>query len=87
VTGFSRKHLAWTIGLERGGRIIPVGIVEYGLSEHVRKKVFPILQRSIVQETKEFFFVEPRVQIAVRFRNWTSTGKMRLAIVEQVIDH
>jgi DNA ligase-1 len=86
VTGFSRTHLAWTIGLERDGRIIPVGIVEYGISDQVRKKVFPILQRSIVQKSKAFYFVEPRVQVAVRFRNWTSAGKMRLAVVEKVID-
>lgn len=50
VTGFSRKELAWTIGLERDGRVVPV--VEYGLTEPVRKKVFPILQRSIVRKTK-----------------------------------
>lgn len=85
VTGFSRKELAWTIGLERDGRIVPVGIVEYGLTETVRKKVFPILQRSIVRETKDFVFVEPLVKVAVRFRNWTSAGKMRLAVVEGVV--
>lgn len=85
VTGFSRKKLAWAIGLERGGRIVPAGVVEYGLSETVRKKVFPILQSHIVRETKDYIYVEPSVQIVVRFRNWTSAGKMRLAVVEQIV--
>jgi DNA ligase-1 len=85
VTGYSRKKLAWSIALKEDDRLIPVGVVEYGLTETVRKRVFPLLQRKIIRETRDFVFVEPHVQIGVRFRNWTSTGKMRLAVLEYVV--
>jgi DNA ligase-1 len=85
VTGFSKKDAAWSIGQERGGQIVPVGLLEHGLTEPIRKAVFPILRQTVIRETKDFAFVRPLVRLSVRFRHWTKAGKMRLPVLERVI--
>lgn len=85
VTGFSKKSVAWSIGVVRDGSIVPAGLLEYGLTGPMGKAVFPILRKAVVRETKDFAFVEPIVRIGVRFRHWTKAGKMRLPVLERVI--
>lgn len=83
ITGYSKKELAWSLGILKNGKMVSVGIVKYGLTDPVRKKVFPILLKTKNKENKDFVFVEPTIQIRVRFRHWTEDGKMRLAVFEQ----
>ncbi|BFH10989.1 SPBc2 prophage-derived DNA ligase-like protein LigB [Paenibacillus dendritiformis] len=85
VTGFSKKSVAWSIGIVQNGTIVPVGLLEYGINGAMGKDVFSTLQKTVVRETKDFAFVEPRIHIGVRFRHWTKAGKMRLPVLERVI--
>lgn len=85
VTGYSKKTYAWSIGVERDGKIIPVGLVEHGLNTPIGKTVFPFLKQAAIRETKDFVYVEPFVKIEVRFRHWTKAGKLRLPVLERVI--
>jgi len=85
VTGFSKKSLAWSIGVKRGKEIISVGLLKHGLNGEMGKAVYPLLRKLIIKETKEFAFVEPLIHISVRFRHWTEAGKMRLPVLERVI--
>ena len=83
--GVFEKELAWSLGVEREGTIVPVGMVKYGLTQEKRKKAFPILVNSKLRETKHFVYVDPLVRVSVRYRHWTKDGKMRLAVLEEVL--
>lgn len=85
VTGFSKKSVAWSIGVKRGDKMVPVGLLEYGLNGSIGKAIFPFLKKAIIRETKDIAYVEPFVRIGVRFRHWTKAGKMRLPVLERII--
>lgn len=82
ITGYSKKEVAWTLGVLRNGQLVPAGTLKYGLTDPVRKKVFPILLNTKASENKNFVFVIPKIQIKVRFRHWTNEGYLRLPVFE-----
>ncbi|WP_103110983.1 ATP-dependent DNA ligase, partial [Brevibacillus reuszeri] len=84
VLGYSKRKIAWLIGVERNGEIVPAGMMEYGITAAKRKEVFPVLLKTTIKETKDFAYVDPKIKVDVRFRNWTKQNKMRLAVLEQV---
>lgn len=85
VTGFSKKTVAWSIGVERGGKIVPVGLMKHGLNTPAGKVVYSFLRQAVIKETKDFVHVQPYIRVGVRFRHWTKKGKMRLPVLERVI--
>ncbi|MDN4067683.1 hypothetical protein QYF50_07225 [Paenibacillus vini] len=85
VTGFSKKAVAWSVGIKRGDQILPAGLLKYGLNTAEARALFPLLNKAVVQETKDFARVEPIYKIGVRFRHWTKGNKMRLPVFERVI--
>lgn len=84
VLGYSKKEIAWLVGIEHNGVITSAGMVKYGITPAIRKKVFPILKNATVRETKDFAYVEPMITVDIRYRHWTKENKMRLAVLEQV---
>lgn len=86
ILGFSRNEAAWLLGVERDGEVTPAGMVKFGLTPEIRKKVYPILKENITSQSDQFSYVHPCVYIDVRFREWTAAGKMRLPVVEHVHD-
>lgn len=84
ILGYSKREVAWLIGIERNGQLVPAGMVKYGITPAIRKKVFPILKKITVKETRDFAYVDPLITVGVRYRHWTKQNKMRLAVLEQV---
>ncbi|WP_218832065.1 DNA ligase [Paenibacillus campinasensis] len=84
ILGYSKRELAWLVGVERNGQLEPAGVVKYGLTEERRNKAFPIMVRHQTHETKDYVYIKPMVEATVRFRHWTKAGKMRLAVLEDV---
>ncbi|WP_162487582.1 DNA ligase [Paenibacillus sp. LC231] len=84
VLGYSKREIAWLIGVEIDGVITSVGMLKYGITPSVRKEVFPILKKTTIRETKDFAYVDPTIKIDVRYRHWTKQNKMRLAVLERV---
>lgn len=82
VIGYSKQEVAWLLGVMSNGKMIPVGMLKYGLTDPVRKKAFPILLKTGIKETKSLVYVEPTIHIRVRFRHWTDEGKLRLPVFE-----
>ncbi|MFS0870389.1 hypothetical protein [Paenibacillus xylanilyticus] len=84
ILGFSNVKAAWLLGVERDGEFIPVGMVKFGLTPDIRKKVYPVLKENITKQSGQFSYVRPCVYVDVRFREWTAAGKMRLPVVDRV---
>ncbi|MDN4090964.1 RNA ligase family protein [Paenibacillus polymyxa] len=85
VTGFSKKDSTWSIGMQKNEKITNVGLLKYGLTDSIRKQIYPLLRKTVIKETKDFAYVEPLIHLGVRFRHWTRDGKMRLPVLERVI--
>lgn len=84
ILGFSTLKATWLLGIEKDGEIIPAGMVKFGITPNLRKKVYPILQNNITIQSRQFSYVRPCVYVDVRFREWTAAGKMRLPIIDRV---
>ncbi|MGG3278969.1 DNA ligase [Paenibacillus solani] len=84
ILGYSKRKIAWLIGVEQDGVIISAGMLKYGITPSVRKEVFPKLKKMTNRETIDFAYVDPSIKIDVRFRHWTKQNKMRLAVLERV---
>ncbi|MFB5678784.1 ATP-dependent DNA ligase [Paenibacillus terreus] len=85
ITGYSKKDVSWLLGMDRGGRIVPVGAVKYGITGPIGKTTFPQLKKLTLRETKDYAYVEPLIKVGVRFRHWNKDGSMRLPVVERLI--
>jgi|GEM_PF-534933 len=79
ISGFLRDSFGWLVSLpDDKGRMRSVGVVKLAVPAAYRKSVYPFLQSMVLHETKEAVYVEPRIPIDVKFRNWTSKGLLRL---------
>lgn len=58
VLGYSKREIAWLIGVETDGVITSSGMLKYGITQSVRKGVFPKLKKTTIRETKDFAYVE-----------------------------
>lgn len=85
ITGYSKKDVAWLIGVQRGEKLVHAGTLKHGITGQVGKSIFPLLKQLTVRETQDYAYVEPMIKIGVRFRHWTAKGLMRLPVLERVI--
>ncbi|WP_083676861.1 ATP-dependent DNA ligase [Paenibacillus glucanolyticus] len=83
VLGYSKKEIAWLLGIERDGEIHPAGMLKYGITPSIRRQFFPKLLETTIKETKQFAYVKPQILVDVRYRYWTKQGKMRLPVLER----
>jgi DNA ligase-1 len=82
ITGFWKNKFGWLMGVEDNGLIRHAGTLELGVGEVERRAVYPILKGLVTGESKFHVYVQPRIKCRVKFRNWTKTGLMRLAVFQ-----
>ncbi|MFD2328795.1 ATP-dependent DNA ligase [Cohnella sp. GCM10020058] len=72
IAGYRRGEFGWLAHYE--GR--PAGIIEFVPMAH--KKAFRAVSSGLItRQDKNFVYMEPRIQVRVRFRNWTRRGMLR----------
>lgn len=59
ILGFSNLKAVWLLGVERAGEIIPAGMVKFGLTPDLRKKVYPVLKENTTLQKEPFSYVRP----------------------------
>lgn len=84
ITGYSKQSHHWLIGRVEGNFVIPLGTMELGVTAKHRKLVWPLLQRSVINENKQFVFVDPVIVCSVKHRGYYKSGMMRLPVLEAV---
>jgi DNA ligase-1 len=77
ITGFRKDEFGLLLGIEKGNRIKPAGIMEF-MTPDARKQFYQQYQDLILEENKKFVFLEPKLKCRVKFRNYTKAGLLRI---------
>lgn len=86
ITGYKKKEFGWLAGIADGrGRVRPAGIIEFGVGPMEKKAFYGVSQALMTGEDRDFVYVEPRIQVRVKMRNWTRAGRLRSPVFERFI--
>jgi len=73
IAGYRKDQFGW-LATYRGR---PVGIIELAVPSDHKRAFYQIAKKIAISEDREFVFVEPKINVKVRFRNWTRAGILR----------
>ncbi len=86
LMGYRKKEMGWFIGQEKGGKVVPAGVLEFGPSMDERKAFYQISKQIKVSETKDAVYIEPnRLKCEIKFRGYTSNGHIRIPVFERFV--
>lgn len=85
ITGYKKSEFGWLAAVEERGRLRPAGIIELGVSPTEKKAFYGVAQQLITGEDRNFIYVEPRIQVRVKMRNWTRAGMLRSPVFVKYI--
>ncbi|MFL1672519.1 DNA ligase [Paenibacillus dendritiformis] len=81
ISGYRKDKFGWlTSILSPDGKMIPTGIVEYGVNTENKKEFRRLTHKTKMGEDKNFVYIEPIVRAQVKTRNWTKSGKLRTPV-------
>ncbi|MGE7759736.1 hypothetical protein [Peribacillus sp. NPDC097895] len=74
IPGLRKDEFGLLLGIEENNRIKPDGIMEF-----VTPAAGKLYQDLIVNENKEFIYLDPKIKCRVKFRHYTKNGLLRLS--------
>lgn len=84
VTGLRKDEFGLLLGIEENGKIRPAGIMEF-MAPAARKQFYQRYKNFIIDENNKFIFLDPKIKLKVKFRNYTKQGLFRIpSFVEYV---
>jgi DNA ligase-1 len=86
ICGYKKDGFGWlTSILDKNGRMIPSGIIEFGVTPEHKKAFNSIRKQLTVSEDKLFVHLEPKIRVKVKTRNWTKNGMLRSPVFVEFI--
>ncbi|RCX22939.1 DNA ligase-1 [Fontibacillus phaseoli] len=86
ITGYKKAEFGWLVGImDERGKLRPAGIIELGVGPTEKKAFYGVNKSLITGEDRDFVYVEPRIQVRVKMRNWTRAGMLRSPVFERFI--
>lgn len=84
VTGYRKDEFGLLLGLEDKGKIRQAGMMEF-MTPAARKQFYRIQKDLIIDQNNKFVYLDPKIKLKVKFRNFTKDGKLRIpSFVEYV---
>lgn len=68
ITGFKKNETGWLIALVEEGKLVPAGLVEFGISDIQRKAFYGVAKGLIAGENKQYNFIDPVIRCKVKGR-------------------
>ncbi|MCD9024332.1 ATP-dependent DNA ligase [Cohnella silvisoli] len=73
IAGYRKDQFGWLLR----HRDRNVGILEFAVPSAHRAAFYGVAKGLVTGEDHDFVYVEPRINVRVRFRNWTRAGMLR----------
>ncbi|WP_391572197.1 ATP-dependent DNA ligase [Cohnella sp.] len=73
IAGYRKNQFGWVA--EHNGS--PVGIIELAVPNEHKRAFYGLADRLKTGEDRDYVYVKPRINVRVRFRNWTRKGMLR----------
>lgn len=72
ITGYRKDEFGWiTSVVTESGRFRPTGIIELGVPPKAKNAFYGVSKTLVTSEDKNFVYLEPRIRVRVKTRNWT----------------
>lgn len=86
ITGYKKAEFGWLAGAaDDRGIVHPAGIIELGAGPTEKRAFYGVAQQIVTGEDRDFVYVEPRIKVRVKMRNWTKAGLLRSPVFEKFI--
>lgn len=86
ITGYKKGDFGWLAGIaDERGKVRPVGVIEFGVGPTEKKAFYSVSKALITGEDRDFVYLEPRIRVRVKMRNWTRAGMLRCPVFERFI--
>jgi len=85
ITGWRKSEFGWLVAVEENGKLRPTGIIELGVTPAHKVAFYTVSQPLITSEKSEYVYIEPRIRVKVKMRNWTRAGLLRSPVFVQFI--
>lgn len=73
IAGYRKNQFGWLV--QNQGR--PVGIIELAVPATHKKAFYSVAGNLVRKEDRDFVYLEQKINVKVRFRNWTRAGMLR----------
>lgn len=73
IAGYRKNQFGWLA--QHNGR--SVGVIELAVPTEHKRAFYGLADRLKTGEDRDYVYVEPRISVRVRFRNWTRKGLLR----------
>ncbi|WP_240035331.1 RNA ligase family protein [Neobacillus notoginsengisoli] len=77
VMGLRKDKFGLLLGLKDNGKLRPAGVMEF-MTPSARKQFYLMQKDLVVNENNKFIYLEPKIKLFVKFRNFTKDGKLRI---------
>lgn len=78
IAGWRKEEFGWLVHVPmENGYLRPAGIIELGVTPTHKQAFFGAAKELVTKEDRDFVYVEPRIKVRVKFRNWTRNGNLR----------
>lgn len=78
LSGYKKAEFGWLAAVPDGrGKMRAAGVIEFGASPAHKQAFYNVVRPLITGEDREYVYVEPRVKVRVKMRNWTRAGMLR----------
>ncbi|MFE5321838.1 ATP-dependent DNA ligase [Paenibacillus sp. NPDC056579] len=78
ISGYRKAEFGW---LAADGHGRPLGIIELGVTPRQKMAFYGVKDQLIRGEDREFVYLEPRLRVKVKLRNWTKAGLLRTPVM------
>ncbi|GIP08224.1 hypothetical protein J1TS5_03940 [Paenibacillus macerans] len=86
ITGYKKAEFGWLVAVpDLTGRMRPAGIIELGAGPKHKQAFYGICKQLVTGEDKDYVYLEPRIRVKVKMRNWTKSGLLRSPVFDQFI--
>ena len=86
ITGYRKSEFGWLVSAaDSAGNLRPAGIIEHGAAPKHNQAFQGVCSQLVTSEDKDYVYIEPRIQVRVKMRNWTKAGLLRSPVFEQFI--
>jgi DNA ligase-1 len=80
VTGWKKDEFGWLVSVNVDGGLRSAGVVELGVPAEHKKAFYGVARQFVMKEDKKYVYLDPHIQIRVKFRNWTKRGMLRTPV-------
>ena len=77
ILGYDRNKFGWLLGVKQFENYRPVGILKLGTNPRQRKWFYDHSQKFITSMDDNFVYLEPQIDVVIKFRNWTRNNMLR----------